>query len=99
MKSQPARIEKNSALRRLAERWDRPIAGINRRSLTAYLWGWPTCTLAAEWSEELVEGVWAYRWLMGALSVLLLGAAVLLFGPVEDLAAGRIQARRSGSIA
>ena len=85
-------------LRRLADRWDRPIGRINRRSFTAYLWGWPTCSLAAEWSEELIDGVWAYRLLMSALSVLLLGAAVLLFGPVEDLAAGRITARRSGSI-
>lgn len=66
-----------------------PLAFLNRRALTIYLYGWPTTALASKGIGALGwEGVWAVvAFFAAAVGMLVL--AVIVFGPVEDYAAGR----------
>lgn len=66
-----------------------PLAYLNRRALTIYLYGWPTTALAS-------KGVGALGWegapaglAFFAAAIGMLVVAVIVFGPVEDYAAGR----------
>ncbi|MDQ1248363.1 MAG: hypothetical protein QG597_2735 [Actinomycetota bacterium] len=74
---------------RLAEAMPRLLNRLTRRTLTIYLWGWPTAALA-----QLAVNTWG---LTGPLALVVffglaiggLVVAVRVFGRVEDFAAGR----------
>lgn len=76
-------------LTRLAVALKRPLATLTKRTLTIYLYGWPSAALVSLAIQRLG---WVNAW--GALafvvaSVAALTAAVAIFGRVEDVAAGR----------
>lgn len=78
-------------LSRLAVRLQRPIGALTKRTLTIYLYGWPTAALA----EFIVDGN-GWGGVGGTLLYLAIavGALVLcvkVFGPLEDVAAGRVR--------
>ena len=84
-------------LRRVADRCRPVIDRISRRTFTIFLWGWTTCILAYDLAEDLVDGIWAERVVFWVLALALLGAAVAMFGWVEDVAAGRPVRRRTAA--
>lgn len=63
------------------------LAVLTRRTLTIYLWGWPTTQLARRIVDPTGGGPALVTFL--ALAVGLLVLAVLVAGPLEDVAAGR----------
>jgi peptidoglycan/LPS O-acetylase OafA/YrhL len=66
----------------------RPVLSVlTRRTLTIYLWGWPTTQLAHRIVDPTAGGSALVTFL--ALAVGLLVLAVVVAGPLEDVAAGR----------
>lgn len=70
-----------------------PLAFLNRRALTIYLYGWPTTALASKGIGAMGWQGWPAAAAFFAAAVGMLVLAVVVFGPVEDFAAGR---RRPG---
>jgi peptidoglycan/LPS O-acetylase OafA/YrhL len=74
---------------RLANAMPNLLNTLNSRALTMYLWGWPTTALSAEavraWGLSGVIGTVVFF----ALAIGSLTLAVMIFGRVEDYAAGR----------
>lgn len=66
-----------------------PLAFLNRRALTIYLYGWPTTALANKVVEAQQWQGWFAAVAFFAAAVGMLVLAVVIFGPVEDYAAGR----------
>ena len=79
---------------RLAAALAVPLAFLNRRALTIYLYGWPTTALASKTVTAQQWQGWPATAAFFTAAVTMLVAAVVVFGPIEDLAAGRN--RRSG---
>lgn len=77
------------AVAALARRGRPVLSRLTRRTLTIYLWGWPTTQLAALLVRPDAGGSVP---VFLASAVALLAAAVALFGPIEDLAARRVAA-------
>lgn len=80
---------------RLAGAMPNLLNTLNSRALTIYLWGWPTTALSAE-----AVRAWGLGGVLGTVVFFILGVgslvlAVLIFGRVEDYAAGRGQRRVS----
>lgn len=76
-------------LRRAVADRHRWLDAITRRSYTTYLWGWPTCSASARWTRGWLGRGWDQRLAMASMSIALLLVAIWVFGPVEDVAAGR----------
>ena len=81
------------AVLRLAEAMPRLLNRLTRRTLTIYLWGWPTTALA-----DLAVNSWGLTGPVAVVAFFTLAVgglvvAVLMFGRVEDFAAGRVAQR------
>ena len=85
-------------LTRLAVRLARPLAVLTKRTLTIYLYGWPTAALVGLAIHHLGWTGWPGTIVFIAGSILALTAAVKIFGRVEDLAAGRAPRRTVASV-
>lgn len=73
-----------------------PLAFLNRRALTIYLYGWPTTALASKGIGALGWEGWPASVAFFVGAVMMLMVAVVIFGPVEDYAAGRRRGDGSG---
>lgn len=85
-------------LRGVAERFRSVIDRVSRRTFTIFLWGWTTSVFAWDRASEMTDDVWVRRSIYWALALGFLAAAVLLFGWVEDVAAGRRVRIATGSV-
>jgi peptidoglycan/LPS O-acetylase OafA/YrhL len=75
-------------IRRWGDRHRGFVGWVSARTLTIYLWGWPTSRLAIVMADQVAprrSGPWAVVFLTSALG--LLAAAVAVFFPVERRAA------------
>jgi len=77
------------AARRLASRLAFLIDWISRRTFTMFLWGWPTCLIAADVAVRRFGAGWDYRAAVLVGSFGLLGLAIAVFGRVEAWSARR----------
>lgn len=74
---------------RLANAMPNLLNTLNSRALTMYLWGWPTTALSAEAVRAWGLGGTFGTVVFFALAIGSLTLAVVIFGRVEDYAAGR----------
>ena len=82
------------AIRWVGERCSAVLGRITKRTLTVYLWGWPT-TMAASRLARSLGWTGAMRTACIYVAGLgLLAVAVAVFGSFEDRAAGRVRVRR-----
>lgn len=72
----------------VAERFPQPIAWVSARSLTMYLWGWPTTRIASRTATLFIDrgSLW-WDVAFVALALGFLAAAMWVFSPVERWAA------------
>ncbi|NLA34288.1 MAG: acyltransferase [Actinobacteria bacterium] len=81
------------AIRLAAARGARLLDRVTRRTMTIYLWGWPTSVFAWRRAGELTDDLAVRRGLYVVFALGLLSLAVATFGWVEDVAAKRVPLR------
>ncbi len=80
---------------RLATRLDRPIAAVNRRALTIYLWQGFGLVAANRLINTHIDSLAPRAMLALAVVTAVIVTAVIVIGPLEDLAARRRGPRRT----